>query len=142
MKAELLESFFTLSRLMKENMTYDSRLLHLSMLQLQTLIYIKRNPKAQMSDIAAKFSIELPSATSLITKLTTLRLVQKTQDKKDKRIVRLALTKKGEDLLAAAIEKRNKKMDELLQYMSEEDKKSLLDILKRLIIKMEGMDEK
>jgi DNA-binding MarR family transcriptional regulator len=142
MRAELLEAFFTLSRLMKENMTYDSHLLHLSLLQLQTLVYIKRNPKTQMSDIATKFTIELPSATSLIAKLVAIHLVEKTPDKNDKRIVRLSLTKKGETLLAEATEKRNKKMDELLKYLSEEDKKSLLDILKRLIIKMEDMHEK
>lgn len=142
MQAQLIEALFTLSRLMKENMTYSSKLLEVSLLQLQVLIYIKKNPSLQMSEIATKFSIELPSATSLVTKLVSMELVSRKSDKKDKRVVRVSLTKKGENLLSDAMKERSKKMNDTLGHLSEEDKKTLLEIVKRLTIKLEELHEK
>lgn len=139
---QLIESIFTFSRLMKEEMSYDSDLLHLSMLQLQALVYIHRHPDCQMSEIATHFKIELPSATSLITKLKSLQLIARKADKKDRRLVRIALTTKGEKLLADALKERSKKVTQILKHLSEEDKNALLSILQRLIIKMEANSEK
>lgn len=139
---QLVESIFTLSRLMKEKMSYDSDLLHLSMLQLQTLVFISRHADCQMTEIATHFKIELPSATSLVTKLKSLQLITRKADKKDRRLVRIALTTKGQKLLTDALKERSKKMTQVLRQLTDEDKSILLNILQRLILRMEKNNEK
>lgn len=140
--AQLVEAFFKISRLMKDEMGYDSDLLRLSMLQLQVLMYLKRNPDTQMSEVASHFQIELPSATSLINTLARLKLAQRNADKKDRRLVRIALTPKGLKLLVDAMKQRGEKMKHNLNYLSSEDKKSLLAILERFTAQLEKKHEK
>ena len=138
LNSQILESIFTLSRIMKEQMSYDSELVHLSLLQLQVLIYLKKHPSSQMTDIANAFKIELPSATSLITKLTKLKLASRKTDPKDRRFVRISITTTGDALLQKAMKTRSEKITSSLEYLSEEEKKSLLSILQKVIMKMEG----
>ena len=94
---ELVEMIFKVSRLMKEEMSFTNNLIHLSILQIQTLIFLKQNKdkKVSMSDIAENFRIELPSATSLLNKLYDLKLVERNVDANDRRLVLITLTGEG-----------------------------------------------
>lgn len=139
---ELIESIFSFSRLMKEEMSYDSRFLHLSMLQLQALFYINTHEGCQMSEIANNFKIELPSATSLINKLKSLSFVERKTDEKDRRLVRIFLTIKGKSMFEQAMKERSKKLSAILQHLSLQDKTALQEILQKLILKMEQRYEK
>ncbi|HSW88054.1 MAG TPA: MarR family transcriptional regulator [Candidatus Saccharimonadales bacterium] len=140
--SNLVEEIFKFSRFMKGQMACDSALMKLSMLQLQVLVFLKRNEPAQMSEIAKYFSIELPSATSLINKVTKMGLVERTADKHDRRLVLISLTKEGHSLLQKAMEEKGKRMTETLSYLSETDKKELLRIMKILTDTMEKGYEK
>ena len=84
---ELMEMLFSISRLMKDEMSFTSNLTHLSILQIQTLVFLNQNKdkKNSMSDIAEFFHIELPSATSLIGKLCDQKLVKRLADSTDRR---------------------------------------------------------
>jgi len=94
---------------MKGEMSYTCNLTHLSVLQIQTLFYLKQNQKTSMSDIAQYFRIELPSATSLINKLSDQKLVKRYDDLQDRRLVMLTLTSEGKTLLEQAMAQRQKK---------------------------------
>jgi DNA-binding MarR family transcriptional regulator len=140
--SELIEKIFTLSRAMKGTMSYSSDLTHLSLLQLQTLIFIQKTQRAQMRDIAGHFKIEMPTASDLIAKLVKQKLVNRTTDSKDKRLVRITLTSQGQQLLQDAMKERNKKLSHILSYLSEKNKEDLLAIISVLIAKMEEANEK
>jgi len=139
---QLIEAIFEFSRNLKGEMSYDCHIMHLSMLQLQVLLHLKHSPASQMSEIATKFHIELPSATSLINTLKKAKLVVRKTDEKDRRLVRISLTQSGEDMLTDAMKERNKKVSTTLQHLSQEDKITLLSILQKLIVKMEVKNEK
>ncbi len=139
---KLIEEIFKFSRYMKSHMCFDSELARLSMLQMQALIFLKKNKAAQMSEIAQYFTIELPSATSLINKLTRLELTERKADDHDRRLVRITITKQGEKLLQQAMEAHSKKMKETLSYLSETDKKELLRIMQKLTATIEKGYEK
>jgi DNA-binding MarR family transcriptional regulator len=134
---ELTDVSFQISRLFKENLCYTSPITHLSILQLQALIFIKQHPNVQMRDIAAHFRIELPSATSLLNKLHQMKMVTRKTDTDDRRVVRIMLTNEGQTLLNDAMIERGKKMEKVLSFLSEHDKMALLRILKTLATKME-----
>ncbi len=139
--SELIESIFRLSRLMKENMCYSSELTTLSLLQLQALIFLNKKKNAQMREIAEQFKIEMPTATSLINKLSTAKLILRQEDSKDRRLVRIVLTEQGKTLLDKAMKERTKKMHFLLSYLSDNDKIELLRIIQLLTKQMEKQDE-
>jgi len=140
--AQLIETMFKLSRLMKGSMKFCSDFQELTFLQMQALIFIKKAKNIQMSEIATHFQIEMPTATSLINKLNTMKLVKRQADPKDRRLVRIILTEQGKQLLEKALEERTKKINHLLSYLSKNDTLELLRILQILIKHMEENDEK
>src|ERR1700752_4853741 len=99
---KFIEAMFKTSRLFRGQMNYSSTIAHLSFLQTQTLAYLKLHNNAQMGEIAEHFHIELPSATSLLSKLVALQLVKRQQDEKDRRLVRIVLTEEGNAILVLA----------------------------------------
>lgn len=135
--SQLIEKIFTLSRRMKEEMSFDSNIAHLSLVQLQALIYLHVHKKLQMREIAEHFAIEMPTATSLLNKLVELKLVNRQADSKDRRVVRVTLTKKGEEILNQAMEQRSKKIEFMLSYLTEADKEEFLRILTSITSRME-----
>ncbi|MCL4338657.1 MarR family winged helix-turn-helix transcriptional regulator [Patescibacteria group bacterium] len=139
---ELVEMMFKVSRLMKEEMSYTNNLIHLSILQIQTLIFLSQNKKVSMGDIAGYFRIELSSATSLLNKLCDQGLVQRHEDKEDRRLVMITLTDKGKTLLKQAISHRRIKLEKMLSYLSQREKSELLNILKTLNNRLQRQDEK
>jgi DNA-binding MarR family transcriptional regulator len=139
---ELVEMVFNISRLVKGEMSYTNNLTHLSMLQIQTLIFLNYHKKTSMSDIAQKFRIELPSATSLINKLCEQKLVSRHEDEKDRRLVLITITPDGSNLLEQAIAERRKKLAKVLSYLSEAEKTQLLTILNTLKNSLQKQNEK
>ncbi len=129
---KIIDSIFTFSRMLKEKMGAKSDIANLSMVQLQTLSFLSKNPKSAMRDIADFLHIELPSATNLIEKLVKLQFVERRLDAKDKRWVRISLTAKGKGLLVKAKKDRAKNMGKLLSRLSEEEKTTLLSVLQKL----------
>lgn len=133
---ELLETIFEMSRVMKEKTEEALQKTSLSVLQLHTLFYLRDHPDVQMNEIAKTLKIELPSATSLINKLVSVKFAQRSEDKKDRRIVRISLTPKGLKILDEAIKQRKKHIEKNLSYLSDSEKENLLLILKKMIDKI------
>lgn len=138
----IVEEIFKLSRLMKEQMSFASDVARLSMLQIQTLLFLQKNKEVTMSEIANLLNIELPSATSLINKLCKMSIAGRKEDKKDRRLVRISLTKKGILLLDKVIVQRSKKIEKMVSYLPAKDKKGLLIILHKLVEEMEKKNER
>jgi MarR family transcriptional regulator, organic hydroperoxide resistance regulator len=134
---ELVDLMFKTFRLMKGKMSYTKNLTHLSILQIQTLIFLKQNKKISMSDIAECYHIELSSTTSLLNKLCDQKLVKRYEDLQDRRLVNVTLTNKGKALLKQVICERKKKIEKILSYLSNKEKNELFNILKTLNNKLQ-----
>jgi len=129
---KFIEVMFKNSRMLREEMRYSSNIAHLSMLQIHTLSFLKQKKNAQMSEIAENFHIELPSATSLLNKLVALQLVERQADEKDRRMVRIALTEAGQDILKKAMEEKLIHIEHMLSYLTESEQHELLRLLEKL----------
>lgn len=134
---QLIEKMFTISRLMRDQMTFNTDVAHLSLVQLQALLYLKTHNKLQMREIAEHFAIEMPTATSLLNRLVELKFVSREADAKDRRVVRVSLTKKGQEVVTQAMEHRSKKIEFILSYLTEVDQQEFLRILTSVISRME-----
>jgi len=135
---ELMESMYTMFRFMRSEMSFTNNFIHLSILQIHALLFIEHNANVSMSDIADHFRIELPSATSLINKLCEQKLVNRYEDSKDRRLVKIGLTDEGKQLTGQAMCARRKKMEKMLSYLSEAEKIELLKILNTLNTKLQN----
>lgn len=135
---ELIEMIFKVSRLMKGEMSFTKNLIHLSIVQIQTLIFLHqhKNTQVSMSEIAGYFRIELPSATSLINKLCDQKLAQRHSDAGDRRLVLISLTEEGKTLVIQAMHQRRIKLEKMLSYLSEQEKTELLSIIRTLDTKL------
>jgi DNA-binding MarR family transcriptional regulator len=138
---ELVEMIFKATRLMKNEMSFTNNLTHLSILQIQTLVFLKQNKKSSMSDIAEYFHIELPSATSLVNKLCEQKLAERHNDPTDRRLVIIVLTKAGITLLEQAMNQRRKKLEKMLSYLTEKEKADLSSIFKTLSDRLQKQSE-
>jgi DNA-binding MarR family transcriptional regulator len=81
----------------------------------------------------------MPTATALIDKLISAKLVTRENDAKDRRIVKIIMTKLGDKFLQHAIKHRSEKMNKLLSYLPKQDKLDLLRILSVLAEKSEAL---
>lgn len=131
--AKIIELMFEVGRLMKGNMGVESHFANLSMLQMQALLFLASNPNSTMSEIAKHFSIELPSATSLINKLHKQELIARQEDKEDRRKICIVLTEKGVELLKEGKKIRSQKMEAALSYLTDTDKQDMEKILEKVV---------
>ena len=131
--AEIIDAMGKVMRTMKHSMDFKSRGSHVTMLQYEALWCIKKSKHAQMRDIANHFETTMPTATSLIDKLIATKLTKRENDRKDRRIVRISLTREGERLLRNMARQRESKIHNLLSYLSIGDKKELLRILEKMV---------
>jgi DNA-binding MarR family transcriptional regulator len=111
-----------------------SNIKDLTILQLQALIFIKKNPPVMMSDIAKEFSITKASATALIERLVKSGWLKRTLDARDRRLVYITLTTSGQKKIMAAKQTRMAILDKSVEVLSEHDKNELLRILKLITI--------
>ncbi len=129
---EISETIFKFFKSMKPTMSYDSKTFHLTMVQFEALICLKHNNNMQMRDIAECFAITMPSATALVDKLIEMKFVTRNNDIKDRRIVKISLTKQGEKLLEEAMKQRIIKINKCLSSLSKKDKEDFFRILQKI----------
>jgi len=137
--SQILEAIFKLGRNFKGSMSDSFKHSHSTMLQCEAMACIKKHKNTHMGDIAAHFATTMPTATALIDKLIGAKFVTRENDPKDRRVVRIHLTKSGEKLLEDTIRQKSEKMKKLLSYLPESDNLELLRILSLLAEKSENL---
>jgi MarR family 2-MHQ and catechol resistance regulon transcriptional repressor len=126
---QIIETLFKIAKNLKGNIHNDFEHSHLTMLQCQALECVKKKKNAHMADIASHFATSMPTATALIDKLIAAKLVKRENDAKDRRVVKIFMTKVGDKLLHQVIKRKSEKVGKVLSYLSEQDKLELLRIL-------------
>jgi len=129
---KISEMIFNVYRMMKKNFKLKEEV-SLTMIQLHGLFFIKENKNCQLTDLAKAFSITLPTANSLVERLINLRLITKTHNKEDQRLIKLQVTKKGEELMKKLNKEKHKCFSILINKLNCDEKEKLLKILKKII---------
>lgn len=105
---------------------------NLSIVQLETLRFIGEEKRPLMKDVSDYLAIAPPSLTPLIDNLARRKLIRKLDAKKDRRVVVLGLTKAGKKVLEDTIKIKIKKLGFIFNRLTEEEKKRLVSILKKI----------
>jgi len=141
-ESELIDIIFSFSRCLREKISTKSEIQNLTIVQLQTMVFLSKEKYSVMKNVAEYLHIQLPSATELIDHLTKLNLVKRQQDKKDKRFTKISLTLKGKRLIIKVKKERRKHIENILILLNPLERKQLLKILKKITKFLEVVHEK
>lgn len=96
------------------------------------LSHLKRNGKSRPSDIAKALGLTPPSLTHLSEKLVQKELAIRLIDENDRRIVYLAITESGTEILAKAQKEGQGLRKNVYEKLTAEERQQLLSIYKKL----------
>lgn len=91
-----------------------------------------------VSDLATKLKISPPAVSRLVDQLVKLDYVTRVISQKDRRITVLELTHSGKQILRDNSKLRYEALKKILSCFTEEEIETLLDIIERLLIRLES----
>ncbi|MCL2548721.1 MAG: MarR family transcriptional regulator [Symbiobacteriaceae bacterium] len=94
--------------------------------------YEGSDPVSQ-SGIASELRLAAPTVTLMLNDLENSGLVERTRDSKDRRIVRVRLTPKGDETLQEQIKLHRQRVEKLLQCFGEDNASQLIALLRRMV---------
>lgn len=86
----------------------------------------------KMKDISRNLHVSLPAATGLIDRLHGMGMVKRTYDKKDRRVIYIALTPKGNQTIKKVKTQRRKMIENLFGKLTKKERLDYLRILRKL----------
>ncbi len=125
----ILVNIFNLVEKLEEESIQGSSFENVSITEVHTLKAIGGGRPKTMTHVANVLGISVSTLTTAIGKLVKKDLVVRSKDAVDKRIVRIALTPKGEQILSAHDEFHNEMVSESVKDLSYNEKRKLLDVL-------------
>ncbi|MDP4177987.1 MAG: MarR family transcriptional regulator [Bacillota bacterium] len=129
---KLYETFAKFKRTLKMNSQNST--LGLKSNEIHVLFYLKKGAKEgedgiKVSDISNRMSIASPSVTQMINGLEENGYVERSMDKDDRRVVRIKLTAKGEDIIVKAEEIFENELNRLVEYLGENKSNELIELM-------------
>ena len=128
-KDHLLGLIFELGRTMKQEIGE----MPISFIQYGTMNFVSERGDPTMKEVANYLKIKAPSATLVVEELANKKLLTRSADATDRRIIKLSLTKEGERMLNKINDKRAKVMKSRFEKLSASEREHLAHILKTLI---------
>lgn len=98
--------------------------------QMHILGFLKNHGPETMGGIAAWSKVAVSTMTENINRLVKLGLVQRVQDPRDRRIVRIRLSPKGQQVFKRQASQRKAVMMKLLQTLPEVEQRKLIGAFK------------
>jgi len=131
--ARIAASMFVIGRLMKEGFQKRNRAKPAcSFLHLQTLRYVKEHKTPLMRDVANFLFITPPAATLLIDGLVKEGLLARVIDPKDRRTVRLRITKSGTTMFTRNSHEALAQIAEIFSALDGKEQATLVTLLEKV----------
>lgn len=100
--------------------------------QMLILEILNKKEECIMSELAEALSITTSATTGLIDRMIKLNLVTRSRSEKDRRIVKVNITRKGKNTIARIIEQRRKMMVETFGKIGKYERKKYLEIMEKV----------
>ena len=104
----------------------------LSMAQQHTLMRLHYHGSVQISEIGDDLDITAAAASQMVDRLVNLGLLERTEDKEDRRVKHVSLTKSGLSLVHEGIEARLEWMKDLATTLTSNEQLEILSAVKTL----------
>jgi len=100
--------------------------------QMLILEILNKKEEYIMSELAEALSITTSAATGLIDRMIKLNLVTRLRGEKDRRIVKVNITRKGENTIARIIEQRRRMIADTFGKISKKEREKYLEIMEKV----------
>lgn len=130
--SKLVSLMFIIGRRLREEMRQTAKDTSCSLLHFETLQFVEERGRPLMRDVAEHFMITPPAATMLIDGLVSSKLLARLFDKKDRRAVRIAITKKGTEMLANGMKAKMKKIKEIFSVLDAKERAEFARMLGKI----------
>jgi DNA-binding MarR family transcriptional regulator len=130
---ELISHMFIMGRLMRDKIHKNIASGQCSLLEFETLKYVKEAGKPHMRDVAKNFHVTPPAATLMIDGLVKAKLLARVLDPKDRRTVRLDITPRGRQLLERGIAKKVNGLKKTFSILTPAERTQFIAIIKKII---------
>lgn len=134
---KLLSSMFNLGRLIRQELFKNKCFCDLSHSEIEVLMFLKDSGTLTMKSIADYLHIKPSSVTPVIEKLVKIKVLKRTEDKKDRRIIYIGITQKGLKKIRKECDHIHKHIQKIFSGLNIKDKSVLIKILEKLIQKHE-----
>ena len=130
---ELVSHMFIMGRLMRDKMHRRAANSQCTMLEFETLKFVKDAGRPHMREVAKAFHVTPPAATLMIDGLVRAKLLSRVLDPKDRRSVRVAVTPKGKQILERGINKKVSEMKKMFGALTPVERTHFVAALKKII---------
>lgn len=104
-----------------------------TMLQVQALKTIKDNSPITASELATRLQMSPSAITQMTDRLVKSKLITRSTDKNDRRLILLTLTNQGEQHLALILKKMEQKANKILAPISEKELQTVVAIFENFL---------
>jgi DNA-binding MarR family transcriptional regulator len=104
----------------------------LSLSHIITMELLHDRGSSNMSELSKALNLTMGASTAVIDKLIRLGLASRRHTEKDRRIVEVFRSKKGEQLVNGVIGHRLEMVKKVLPVLTDKDKRVYLDLLKKI----------
>lgn len=130
---KIVERIFQFYRLIKSEVDCSYSQEKLSLIQLHIIFFVKNKKEVSHKQLAEMLNVSLPTTTDLTDRLVKKGFLIRVHSSKDRRIVFLRLTKKGEEAIKKLKEINDQKLKERFERLTNSEKKTLLELLEKLL---------
>jgi DNA-binding MarR family transcriptional regulator len=130
---DLVSHIFIMGRVMRDKMHKHIGAGQCTMIEFETLKYVKDAGKPHMRDVAKTFHVTPPAATLMIDGLVKNKLLARVLDPNDRRSVRVAITPKGKKLLDRGIAKKINEMKKTFGVLTPTERAQFIAIIRKII---------
>jgi DNA-binding MarR family transcriptional regulator len=131
---ELISDMFIMGRLMRDKMSKRPHNgYQCSLLEFETLKYVREAGKPHMRDVAKNFHVTPPAATLLIDSLVKAKFLGRVLDPRDRRSVRVAVTSRGKKVLDQGMTKKVNEMKKVFGVLTPAERTHFVGVLKKII---------
>ncbi|OGS23166.1 MAG: hypothetical protein A2252_02835 [Elusimicrobia bacterium RIFOXYA2_FULL_39_19] len=118
----------------KFKLNEDFLKLDLGLAHLMVMKQLSNRPSAPIiTELTKNLSISAPMMTHIIDKLESSGLVQRTRDESDRRIIKIAPTKKGKDMIRKFDEEHIKRTIEFINQLDEKEQAEFMSSVTTLM---------
>ena len=110
--------------------------------QKRILFFLDMEGPQRMSGIARLMGVSLPAATIVVDKLVAARLVKRSADPADRRVVRIALTRKGKKVINELKKFHEDRFREILKKLTAEEQVELITAFERIYDLLSRIDKR
>ncbi len=114
-----------IEKLMTQRMLEESFEHQVTTSQMLALRFLSLNDGSLMSDVAQGLGISFPAATKTIDRLVRKELASRAEDPHDRRLVRIRLTERGEQLVRDVYSERSRRFSTVLERLTAADREAL-----------------